>query len=84
MSCETSKKRNDRGMDLYLRELDNMGYGSTSRGQQTVNYAITGDQQARQRVQKKRGETGDGSDEEGYCQESELCGVGRSRKNTSE
>ena len=83
MSCETPKKRNNGNMNLY-RELDNVGYGSTSSGVTNCKYAVTRDQHARQRVHKKRGETGDGSDEEGYCQESELCGVGRSRKNTSE
>ena len=62
MGCKTSKKRNNGDVDLY-RELDNVEYGSTSRGQQTANYVVTGDQQARQRVHKKRGVTGGGSDE---------------------
>ena len=54
MSCKTSKKRNNGDIDLY-RELDNMGYGSTSRGQRTVNYAVTGDQQTRQREFTRKG-----------------------------
>ena len=54
MSCETPKKRNNGNVDLY-RELDNMGYGSTSRGQQTVNYAVTGNRQARQREFTRKG-----------------------------
>ena len=48
-----------------------MGYEPTSRGQQTVNYAITGDQQAGQREFTRKGEADGGSDG-GYHQESEL------------
>ena len=54
MSCKPSKKRNNGDMDLY-RELDNMEYESTSRGQQTANYEVTGDQQTRQREFTRKG-----------------------------